>query len=184
MNRHLALIDQARANRWCVKPDCTTCGAMEFRTELLRQLGQGEGEYCESLEAINLDELEKRPDWDRSIVITLGLLANGERKDRVLLAWLRQLDGHVRLADVVLFHLVRRGSLAASISPETCRLWLEKCIDLAHRTRDESLLESILYTIGDEYMKYPELRKSIEEAQVRSNKIRQAIQKTMHQPGK
>jgi hypothetical protein len=68
--------------------------------------------------------------------------------DRILTAWLPQLDRHIRLADLILFHYVRRGALFAPMSVEVLQQWREKCVDLAVQTKDESLVESLICTLG------------------------------------
>ena len=73
-----------------------------------------------------------------------------------------KLDHNIRLADVILFHYVRRGSIFAPMSIEVLQQWLEKCVELAVRTQDDSLVESLIYTLGD-YRKYLALESVVQQ---------------------
>ena len=179
MNRFMSLLQLARRNRWCTKPYCTTCGASEFRAAL-RQLG---AELADDLADIDLGLLEGTPDWADALRLALDELQNADLKDRVLASWLPLIDEHVRLADLVLFYYVRRGALFAPMSIEVLRLWLTKCIDLALLTKDESLVESLLYTLGAGYREYPALDVVARGLARDSRRVSLALQRQGEQPG-
>jgi hypothetical protein len=67
--------------------------------------------------------------------------------------------------------------LSFAVSPETRRLWLDRCIGLAIHTKDESLIETVIYTIGDRYLEYPGLVQSIERIKEESRKVRLAMER-------
>jgi len=152
MNRFLSLLHVARRNRWCTRP-CTTCGASDFRAEL-RQLGT---ELADDLADLDLSALEETPGWDDALRLAFDELQTPELKDQVLTMWLPQIDRHIRLADLVLFYYVRRGALFVPMSIEIIQQWLAKCIELASQTGDESLVESLVYTLGTRYRQYATL---------------------------
>ena len=129
------------------------CGANEFR-QALRERGT---KVADDLATVDLDALEASPDWFNGVRLALDELQNPELKDRVFTAWLPQMDRHVRVADFVLLYCVRRGALFAPMSIELLRQWIAKCVDLASRTGDESLVESLIITLGHRYNEYPEL---------------------------
>jgi hypothetical protein len=131
---------------------CTTCGATEFRSAM-KQLGDG---LADELASLDLSALTEIPNWDETLRLVLDDIRKAELMDRVLTAWLPQLDRHIRVADLILFYYVRRGAINAPMSIEVLQRWREKCIDLALQTSNESLVESLIYTLGD-YRKYPEL---------------------------
>jgi hypothetical protein len=152
MNRFLSLLRLARQNGWCTRPYCTTCAATDFRTAL-RQFG---AELADDLAALDLMALEETSGWEDALRLALDELKSPDLKDRVLTMWLSQIDRHIRLADLVLFYYVRRGAVFAPMSIEVLQQWSAKCIDLASQTSDESLVESLICTLG-RYKDYPEL---------------------------
>jgi hypothetical protein len=152
MNRFLNLLHLARQNGWCTKPYCTTCAATDFRTAL-RQFG---AELANDLAVLDLSALEKMSGWEDALRLALDELQSPDLKDRVLTMWLPQIDRHIRLADLVLFYYVRRGALFAPMSIGVLQQWSAKCIDLASQTSDESLVESLICTLG-RYRDYPVL---------------------------
>ena len=176
MNRFLSLLQLASRNRWCTRPYCTTCGASDFRAAL-REL---DTELSDELASLDLTALEETADWDDPLRLALDQLPNPEMKDRVMKAWLPQLDRHIRLADIVLFYYVRRGALFAPMSIEVLQQWLAKCIDLASKTDDESLVESLVYTLGTRYKEYPVLDSMVHNLASRSRRVFLALQRQDH----
>jgi len=176
MNRFLSLLQLAGRNRWCTKPYCTTCGASDFRAAL-REL---DTELTDELASLDLSALEDTVDWDDALRLALDQLQNPEKKDQVLTAWLPQLDRHIRLADIVLFYYVRRGALFAPMSIEILQQWLAKCVTLASQTGDESLVESLVYTLGTRYKEYPVLNSMVLDLASRSRRVFLALQRQEH----
>jgi hypothetical protein len=144
MNRFLSLFQLAIQNQWCMTPSCTTCGTRDF-TNALRQFG---AELADHLANVDLSELEMASDWEGALRLSLDEIQTANLMDRVLLMWLPQLERHIRLADLVLFYYVRRGALFAPMSIGVLQQWKAKCIDLAIHTGDESLVESLICTLG------------------------------------
>lgn len=151
-NRFLEVLEEAREKGWCMSHFCTTCGAMEFRSALWK-LGD---EIADDLASLDLDVLEDLPTWDETIRFALDEIKRPKLMDQVLMAWQPQLDRHIRVADVVLFYYVRRGALFAPMSIKTLEMWRDQCVELAIRTRDESLVDSLICTVGH-LAGYPEL---------------------------
>jgi len=152
MNRFLEILERGRDNKWCMNLHCTTCGATEFRSAI-KQLGEG---LADELASLDLSAFTEMPHWDKSLRLVLDDIRKPELMDQVLTAWLPQLDQHIRVADLILFYYVCRGALFAPMSIEVLQQWWDKCVDLAVQTGNESLVESLIYTIGD-YREYPEL---------------------------
>ena len=173
MSSFLSLVLDARRRDWCTLPMCTTCGATAFK-DALRQLG---GELAGDLATLELDALESVPEWQDPTRLALDELDSADLKDRVFEAWLPQLDVHVRLADVVLFYYVRRGALFAPMSIRILTRWLQRCIDIACRTRDPSLVESLVYTLGPRVQDYPELTAVIRELRRESRPVALAVER-------
>jgi hypothetical protein len=152
MNRFLEILHHAAEKKWCTNPECNTCGAMEYRAAI-RQLGD---DIAVALSTLDLTELTRQPDWDEKLRLALNEIRKAEVMDRILTAWLPQLDHQIRLADFILFYYVRRGALFAPMSIAVLEQWRDSCIELAVKTGDESLVESLICTVGD-YRKHPEL---------------------------
>lgn len=165
MNRFLSLLHLARQNGWCTRPYCTTCAATDFRTAL-RQFG---AELADDLADLDLSALEEASGWENALRLALDELKSPDLKDRVLTMWLPQIDRHIRLADLVLFHYVRRGAVFAPMSIEVLQQWRAKCIDLAAQTSDESLVESLICTLG-RYRDYPALDAVVNDLVVRGSR--------------
>ena len=173
MSRFLSLVVDARRRDWCTHPACTTCGAAEFK-DALRQLG---GELAGDLATLELDALESVPEWQDPTRLALDELDSADSKDHVLEAWLPQLEAHVRLADIVLFYYVRRGTLFAPMSITILKQWLQRCIDIACRTRDASLVESLVYTLGPRVKDNSELAAVIREIRKESRPVALAMER-------
>ena len=173
MSRFLSLLSDAKRRDWCTSPTCTTCGALEFKTAL----GKLGGELTTDLATLDLDQLEAVPQWQNPTRLALDELDSADSKDHVLEAWLPQLEAHVRLADIVLFYYVRRGTLFAPMSITILKQWLQRCIDIACRTRDASLVESLVYTLGPRVQDNSELAAVIREIRRVSRPVALAMER-------
>lgn len=173
MNRFLNILESAKDNKWCMNLYCTTCGATEFRSAM-KQLGHG---LADELASLDLSALEEMPDWVETLRLALDDIRMAELMDRILTAWLPQLDRHIRLADLVLFHYVRCGAINAPMSVDVLQQWREKCVDLAVQTGNESLIESLICTVGN-YKICPALDAVVRELSGRgSYKVTMALQR-------
>lgn len=126
MNRFLNILESARDSKWCMNLYCTTCGATEFRSAM-KQLGDG---LADELASLDLSAFTEMLNWDETLRLVLDDIRKAELMDRVLTAWLPQLDRNIRVADLILFYYVRRGAINAPMSIEVLQRWREKCIDL------------------------------------------------------
>jgi hypothetical protein len=170
-NSFLEAVALARANRWCTSPSCTTCGAHEFRRALLKG---GRHKLAEALATVDLEKVQRRLDWRDSLRLALDHLDSAELKDQVLTAWYPQLREQISIADFVLFYYVRRGALFAPMSVELLKQWRDRCVELACESRDESLLESLIYVLGSAYHQNPALAAVVESKAATSLKVRKA----------
>lgn len=165
MNHYFNILHSARENKWCTTMYCTTCGATEFRTAL-RKLGDG---ISEELARLDLSAFEALRNWDDILRLTLDEIRRAELMDKILLAWLPQIDQHIRLADVILYYYVRSGAINAPMSVKVLQQWREKCVELAVGSRDESLVESLICTL-DDYKKYPDLDAVVQDLEARGSR--------------
>jgi hypothetical protein len=162
MNAYIELLQQAHEKQWCIQEFCTTCGSMEFRNTATALAHQEGNQLVASLASLKLSELYRFSKWHNALYLSLYCIDKAEDMDTVLTSWLPQLDAHIRIADLVLFYFVRRGALFAPMSIEVLEQWRGTCVDLAVRTNDESLVESLICTEGRYYRNYPELAEVVQ----------------------
>jgi hypothetical protein len=178
MNQYLEIVDKASKNNWCVEPFCTTCGAQEYR-KAIRGLSESKGNgFIDALSILELDKLKEYPNWENAIRIALGEINDASDMDKVLRSWLPNLATNIELADIVLFYFVRRGSLFAPMSIDVLYEWRNACIDIALTTKDVSLCESLIYTLGSNIKTYTTLWDEIVCISKNSQKIQLALKHT------
>ena len=178
MNAFLEILERASQARWCITPYCTTCGCRDYRTTL-RQLGSNGGpDLAESLSTLSLVELCTHREWDNALRIALGEITDAAQMDKVLCAWLPAINQHVAVADIVLFYFVRRGALFAPMSIEVLRMWMDACVALACETHNESLVESLVYTLGRRVESAPQLQHVVTLLFASSQKVRLAVERS------
>jgi hypothetical protein len=89
---------------------------------------------------------------------------------RVLIAWLDAVGEDVGFADFVLFYLVR----PLLFQPDVKEAWIRRGIQLALTTLDESLVETLVWTLGKGVRDHPPLFEAVQKHS--SPKIRHAAQ--------
>lgn len=143
MNWLEATLGEAGRHRWCTKQVCTTCGAGEFRASIAAAQ-TSLGSLAEALGTMDLSAWYAVEDLGGAIAIVFAPLISRSLIDGVLTAWRVRIAGHVRLLDAVVFHLVR----GSRVSPTEAERWLALARAEALATKDPSLLESLVYTLG------------------------------------
>ena len=161
MRTFTEIINLAEQNQWCVRPNCTTCGSHEFREELKKLTGEHGAGIADALCATSVGALQNLTNWDDAVHVALGEIDEARDMDRVLKSWLPTLQSNIELADLVLFYFVKRGAIFAPMSVEVLNEWINACKGLAIITKHESLLESLIYTLGDRIGDEQELMKII-----------------------
>jgi hypothetical protein len=58
------------------------------------------------------------------------------------------------------------------------REWIDSCVNLAIVSRNDSLLESLVYTLGSRIIDYDALNSAIKERAANSRKIQLAIERS------
>ena len=178
MNAFLEILDRVSQERWCVTPFCTTCGSRDYRIALRQMGSNSRPRLAESLSKLNLVELCRLREWDDALRIALGEISDAAQMDEVLSAWLPAIKQHVAVADIVLFYFVRRGALFAPMSVEVLRMWMDACVELACETHNESLVESLVYTLGRRVESSPELQRVVTLVSGSSQKVRLAVERS------
>jgi hypothetical protein len=177
VNLFMNVLETAHKKNWCVRTFCTTCGSSDFRGALKDLVGNDGRQLVESLASLELRDLLKYPFWRATIRLALGEIHSPKQMDEVLLAWLQQIEHFPRVADLVLFYFVRRGTVFAPMSFEVLTAWTDQCVKIALKSNDESLLESLVYTLGSNLSEYPNLESTIISKSSKSSKIKCALQK-------
>lgn len=171
----IELIETAIKNRWCTSPYCTTCGCYEFRKALM---DISERDFCgtliDDLCSLDVVELTSYPIWLNCLRLYTHTIQFPGQYPIFLRAWLPQMERSVRFADGVLYHVVRK---LQEDFPEK-RSWIEKCIDLALRTTDHSLIESLLLCLKGNVSEHPKLIRLAEKIAVVDKKVAKVLAKT------
>ncbi len=152
-NSFVEVVQKASQLRWCTQPYCTTCGNREIRGELRQLAGKGGFELARMLSELRPPDIVALPNWENCIRLAFFEITLPGPQERVLESWVNYLDREIYFADVVLFYVVRSLPFGQSVG----KLWIDKCISLALSTQDESLIESLLWTLGKEVDTYADL---------------------------
>ena len=138
-NRVIQLVREAKSRDWCVKPFCTTCGNRDFRQAL-----KTVPDLTTELVGLDIDDLGRIPCGVDCLTIIMQ--TQDVEWDSILATWMPRVADNVRLADAVLFRVI--GRLMPFQRTQTMQNWIQSCIELACKTKDTSLVESLVYVIG------------------------------------
>ncbi len=147
-NQYLKVMADAKTERWCIRPWCTTCGSSDFRFAVA---SIDNLQY--TLESVDLREMTSRRDWCDMLRITA--VGNHSFIDwcGVLMAWLPYAREHINFADHVFFYLVTQNYS----DEKTLTAWRDVCVEHAIRTKNLSLLESLVLRCDLTSSKYTDL---------------------------
>jgi hypothetical protein len=151
---------------------CTTCDAGDYRTAV-RALAES---LAIELGRIDLHALQTVPEW-RDGVRTAMVEVPLTQREAIFKAWLPQVRSNIAVADWVLFYCIRPGILFTGMSKETRAEWVRACVELAVDTHDESLVESLIYTLHGKQHENQELREVIAAVEETSPRVRMAKQR-------
>ena len=151
---------------------------MEFQKNLKEIAGPRGDTLAKALEGMDLARFTGYPEWPNILRHAFQYLRTPEQGDRILRQWLPLLPRYLRVADVVLFYIVRPGVLFAPMSIEVHREWITQSVEIAIRSKDVSLLESLVYTLGKRIDQYASLRDLVDATCTSSPKLKNALKKT------
>ncbi len=174
MNQVHDILQIAERNQWCTSLHCTTCGSTEFRGALKALSDADPRRYVRDLATVLHGTAVQDED---GLFLALGFLETEQDMDEVLRSWIPMLREHIRLADLVLFYYLRRGAFFARMSIDVAAAWRASCIDIAVRTRNESLVESLICTMGREYKDNSSLTATVEELAPSSRRVAKALRR-------
>lgn len=176
-NAFLSLLEEAKAKKWCTRPMCTTCGALDFRRRLKKLAGPDGSELAEALATIDIGDLTKSEQWPDCLRIALEFVNRADHGDNILNSWLPRLPENTMLADVILYYHVRQGIIFAPMSLETRDNWIRVCAEIAMKQQNISIMESLVYTLGKGIEKHAGLKEAALKASTTSPKLHKALAK-------
>lgn len=153
-NPLLSIIAQAHEQGWCTEPYCSTCGSLDYRKRLKQLAGDLGGPLANALDEIDIAELTALPNWSGALQIAFIDLPLGRlQAEGALRRWLPQLPNHVDFADQVLFRIVRYLSSTSELKAK----WIDVCVDIATKTKNHSLVETLILVLESKATEYPAL---------------------------
>jgi hypothetical protein len=139
-----SVVEEAIRARWCTKVACTTCGASSYRNALATARKEDPTGFDEALVSWPFEGWVRFEDRRGAVFHALNALGSSNAVSRVLERWMTRPETPTWLLDAVLFDIVRAGLAQAAVQ----EAWLQRALDAARVTRDVSLVESLLYTLG------------------------------------
>ncbi len=164
-------MEHAAEMKWCVKPRCTTCGAQKFRGALRNLGGPLGGPVCDALCELSPVELVRLPRWDEALETAILDLRVEGQVEAVLGAWLPHVGRTPRFDDVVLFRFVRFLGTTSPIRES----WIKAAIPPAVAMKDHSLVESLLFVLGPDVIRFPKLATVATELAISSKQMRRVL---------
>ena len=176
-NPFIDIIKEAVDKKWCTKVMCTTCGAVEFRKKLKELAGPNGDNLVVALEDVDLHELSKYDGWSDCIRHAYELIRNPSQGDRVLKAWLPRIENNLRVGDVVLYYIIKKGILFSPMSMEMRNAWVDACAEYAIKYKDGSLLESLAYIIVENAKYYEGIKAALTDLSTNNVRYKKALNK-------
>ena len=173
-NLFVEIVRKASELRWCTRPYCTTCGNREVRTELRNIAGKNGFQLADILSALKPAEIVTLPNWQDCVQLAFFEISLPGTQEKVLESWLPEIDNQIHFADVVLYYVIRTLPFRESVGKN----WIERCIALSNTSRNESLVESLLFVLGRKSEAYPDFLSFARQFES-SPKIQKALRKAM-----
>lgn len=133
---------------------------------------------AEEIENVSLPELLQLKHWDGHLTVGFTMLRDSNLPDRILRRWLDSCPDNPRFVDVLIFYL-----LPLATSSEIRHAWFTKGADVAVASKDNSLIESLLWRLNGGLEKYPELLKLATELQKTSPAIAKGMNSRVQSQG-
>ena len=178
---------------YCGEPGyCTKC-LFRFHRDFIAPIEQARDEPPTDLTKVSLHEFLLLRGWREHLadeLLTLPIsefrklkyreghlrtaffcLRDRDLQTLVLQRWLQTFGGDIRFADVVVFYLVK----PAHVGTEVGDTWIQAATDLAEQSRDFSLVESLIWTLGRSASAHPRFWALAAELDQRSPSIKKAL---------
>ena len=99
------------------------------------------------------------------------MLKDGGLQAGILQRWLATCPDNIRFVDMVIFYLMPHAFVSAEINEQ----WVAKAVSMAVTSRDNSLVESLVWRLRGGLEKYPDLLNLATELQKTSPAIAKAM---------
>lgn len=141
--------------------------------EFLRLRGWRE-HLAEEMLTLPISDFLKLQYWDGHLRMAFFCLREHDLQAQALESWLQSFDDGIRFADVVLFYLVKPSYVGTPVGDA----WIQKTVALAEQTKDLSLVESLVWTLGRSASNHPAFVSLAKELSQYSPSITKALNET------
>lgn len=122
-----------------------------------------------------ISEFVKLQYWDGHLRMAFHAMSDPGLQASVLQHWLDFPLEDVRFVDVVIFYLIRHGCQHAPVG----QAWIKAAVALAERTKDRSLVESLVWTLRRSISDHPSFASLARELGQQSPSISKALNEAM-----
>lgn len=152
-NPFIDIVRTAETNNWCTTPYCTTCLAREYRQALKELSGPLGGRLVNALSELSPSEISRENNWQNALLIAIIDLPMSMQLEGILKIWSEKLDEDIDFSDFILFKVIRNISNRSNIWEK----WVSGCVLLSLKTRNFSLVESLILVMGPRAIEHNEL---------------------------
>ena len=171
-NPFIDIIKTARRNKWCTDPECTLCGAHEYRLALEQLEKKSAGGLGKDLADLSPSELIKVCGWNYLLLFAVKELPLRQiRLEGILEAWLPKFDEEMAFSDFVLYEIIRYFPEESYIRKE----WINKSIASAKDSKNFSLVESLLLVLKKDSFEHPDIMRIAMEYAKSSTQMRRVL---------
>lgn len=196
MNNLFLQLATARDFSYCGEPGfCAKC-SFRFLRDFITPIGETHGEPASAFEnawpqeifnrrstqeqlakellGLPIYEFVKLQYWEGHLRMAFYAMSDPALQASVLQQWLESPLDDVRFVDVVIFYLIRNGHGHAPIGVS----WINAAVALAERTKDWSLVETLVWTLRKSISDYPSAANLARELSQQSPSILKALNET------
>jgi len=137
------------------------------------------GHLAAELENLPLSEFVQLQYWAGQLCIGFAMLKDGDLQAGILRRWLATCPDNIQFVDVVIFYLLPHAFVSAEINEQ----WVAKAVSMAVASRDNSLVESLVWRLRGGLDKYPDLLNLATELQKASPAIAKAMNSRIQSHG-
>jgi hypothetical protein len=141
--RLVEALERAKAEALCTKPVCTTCGAGPYRA-LMRAAATNKRRFVADLQQLDLSRWLEFGEPRGAMAFAIDAVEEPRSRAQVLSYWLDGRSIPVWLYDAVIFDVLRLQEVAEPVRSQ----WLDAAEGVAIELGHNSLIESLLWTLG------------------------------------
>jgi len=170
-NPFIDIVRTAEKNKWCTTPYCTTCIAREYRQALKELSGPLGGGLANALSELNPSEITSEDNWQNTLLTAIIELPMSMQLEGILETWSEKLDEDIDFTDFILFKVIRNISNRSNIWEK----WVSGCVLLSLKTRNFSLIESLILVMGPRAVEQNELIQIAKDYAKSSRQMRRVL---------